>query len=234
MLVVLIVVKIDFKAAFPNMLPEWNAPLGKVARVKLFEKQLFAIFLPWRFALHIIILKTLESPISLFFYAYEIVLALTKNLPIVQALLFLLSSCLYQWLVSLSYSLSTSGKIFSRQGLWSCSHCDQATRTIRHADLFLRSFQVVGIQCHFLVRIQVLTESWHALGVRVRLFLWYQLNIKMEPTIRSVILYRVGCGAMYTPPMLQFRVSRALWLQFSLLCINIPVYQRRAVMPILG
>lgn len=178
MLVVLIVVKIDFKA-FPNLLPEWNAPLGKVARVKLFEKQLFAISLLWRFALHIIILKTLENPISFFFYAYEIVLALARNLRIVQALLFLLSSCLYQRLVSLSYSLSTSGKTFSRQGLWSCSHCDQATRTIWHADLFLGSFQVVGIQCHFLVRIQVLTESWHALGVRVRLFLWYQLNIKM-------------------------------------------------------
>ena len=113
MLVLLIVIKIVFRTA--NMLPTWNAPIGNVPRLKT-EKQLLATSLPWMFALHVRILKTLKSPVSFLFYAYEIVFwnyevpPFNENSFVLAIFIFsLLSSLLYWQPLPFFHHLSLQG-----------------------------------------------------------------------------------------------------------------------------
>lgn len=81
MLVLLIFVKIVFGAAFPNILSIWNAPLGKVPRIRTVWETMFVISLPWRFALSIRISKTLKSQSYVIFFHMKLFLQLQSISP---------------------------------------------------------------------------------------------------------------------------------------------------------
>lgn len=169
------------------MLPKWNAPIGKAPESKNCLRN-SCLPSPCPGGLHC----TLEyyrlwgSLCHCYFMQIKLFLPLQSTFPYKSLSVFAVLILISMTLIILSlYTLQ--GESFNRQRLWSCSHCDQTTRTVERTNLFIRSFQVVGTQCHFLACIQVFPASPHAL-VPGRLFLWYQLNFKVQPMEQGVII----------------------------------------------